>query len=87
MTNASVHGTLETKAETEPQPGGLPSHLCDGLLRASVHCVFAHFHQLFEEQIADLGEASAGRLHESVQYGADVGLDADLKQFFSLLEN
>lgn len=56
----------------------LLSYLRDCLLGASVEGVFAHVHQLFEEQVANLGEASTGRLHQGVQYGADVGLDTDL---------
>lgn len=62
-------------------------HLCYGLLGALVESVLAHIHQLFEEQITDLREASAGWLHQGVQYGADVRLDTDLQQFLRLWEN
>lgn len=62
-------------------------HLCHSLLGAVIEGVLAHVYQLSEEHITDLREATAGRLHQGVQDGADVGLDAHLQQLLCLVEN
>lgn len=67
--------------------GGLPPHLRHRLLGALVEGVLAHVHQLPEEDVTHLKEASAGGLHQGVQDGADVGLDANLQQLLSFVEN
>lgn len=62
-------------------------HLCHGLFGALIEGVLAHVYQLSEEHVADLREAPAGRLHQGVQDGADVWLDAYLQQLLSLGED
>lgn len=52
------------------------THLSQFVLAPSVERVLADLHQLSEEDVSDLGEASAGGLHQGLQDGADVGLDA-----------
>ena len=61
-----------------------PTHLCHRLLGALIDGVLAHVHQLPEEDVPDLREASAGRFHQRLQDGADVGLDAHLQQLVRL---
>lgn len=78
-------GSITTSTAEEQFPAA--AYLCNHLLGALVDRVLAQVHQLSEEQVPDLGEASAGRLHQSVQDGADVGLDADLQQLLSLGEH
>lgn len=56
------------------------THLPQFVLAPSVECVLADLHQLSEEDVSDLGEASAGGLHQGFQDGADVGLDAAPKE-------
>lgn len=52
------------------------THLAQLLLASSIQRVLADLHQLLEEDVSDLGEASAGGLHQGLQDGADVGLHA-----------
>lgn len=51
-----------------PSPGGPPlrAHLCHHLLSALIQDVFAHVHQLSEENLADLEEPSAGGLQQGL---------------------
>lgn len=63
------------------------SYLCYALLAAVIKGVLAHVNQLSEKHLADLREPSAGWLHQGVQNGVDVGLDADLQQLLSFGEN
>lgn len=56
-------------------------------LGALVRAGPAQLQQLPGEEVPRLGEASAGGLHQSLQDGADVGLDADLQQLLRLGEH
>lgn len=52
-----------------PSLEGVPllhAHLCHHLLSALIQDVFAHVHQLSEENLADLEEPSAGGPHQGL---------------------
>lgn len=52
------------------------THVSQFILAPSVERVLADLHQLAEEDLPDLGEAPAGGLHQRLEDGADVRLDA-----------
>ncbi len=52
------------------------THVSQFFFAPSVERVLTDLHQLSEEDVPDLGETSAGGLHQGLQDGADVGLDA-----------
>lgn len=54
------------------------THISQFFFAPSVERVLADLHQLPEENVPDLGETSAGGLHQGLQDGADVGLDSGL---------
>lgn len=54
------------------------THISQFFFAPSVQRVLADLHQLPEENVPDLGKTSAGGLHQGLQDGADVGLDAGL---------
>lgn len=51
------------------------THISQFFFVSPVKQVLVDLHQLPEENIPDLGEASAGGLHQGLQDGVDVGLD------------
>ncbi len=63
------------------------THVSQFFFAPSVERVLTDLHQLSEEDVPDLGETSAGGLHQGLQDGADVGLDAHLQQLLRLVEN
>lgn len=60
------------------------THVSQFLFASSVERVLADLHQLPEKNLPDLGEASAGGLHQGLQDGADVGLDAGPQELLRL---
>lgn len=63
---------------------GREAHLSQLLFAPSVQGVLADLHHLLEEGVPDLGEAPAGGLHQGLQDGADVGLDAGAEELLGL---
>lgn len=59
------------------------SHLSQLLFTAAIQQVLAHIHQLPEENITHLKEASAGGFHQGLENGADVWLDTHFQELLS----
>lgn len=63
------------------------THVSQFFFASSIQGVLADLHQLPEENLSDLGETSAGGLHQGLQDGADVGLDAGPQELFGFWQH
>lgn len=63
------------------------THLSQFLFATSIQGVLADLHELLKEHVSNLREATAGGLHQRLQDGVDVGLDAGPEELLRFGEN